>query len=141
MKRLMIIALLFAGTVFAQTANVIELDPPDTARAQKAWDALQKAQAEWDATRDSVGLRYAVTPGASIFSLNCGPIRDGGITCQHTRPGFENGFEFSKDFKYIVPKAAAPSTCIGSGCGSYLQYNNGITLTPGMGTINGGTFQ
>ena len=82
MKRLAII-LLLAGSLSAQTANVIELSPADTITAKAAWQNLQDAEKKWKDEQSVIGRKYATLPG---------------------NPGFEHGFEFSKDFKYIVPK-------------------------------------
>jgi hypothetical protein len=96
MKRIILFVLVVAVTVGAQTANVIELDPADTARAKKAWDALQKAQAEWDLTTDYIRLNYVMTKDSKGVKV-CGEFQS--VSC---------GFEFSKDFRFIVPKVAAP---------------------------------
>ena len=118
MKVILVLASLFlAGTVFAQTANVIELSPADILRAHQAWDTLQTAQENWTAVRKSIGDKYTTRPnntgGASTCTINEPSI------CY--REGFMSGFEFSKDFRFIVPKAAEPratriSSCIGIGC-------------------------
>ena len=120
MKRLLLIPILTlaALTVWAQTANVIELEPYDTARAQKAWDALQKAQVEWDLERGHISGRYV--------EKSCGPNENKliiGSAC--SVPGFESGFEFSKDFRFIVPKQPDPKSPIQYNLsGSYLTQPN-----------------
>jgi hypothetical protein len=99
MKRAIVFLILASG-VGAQTANVIELTPADQARAQKAWDALQKAKSEWHSVQESVANKYLTDPQS--------------IVCQGAACGgriystFESGFEFSKDFRFIVPKHAEP---------------------------------
>jgi hypothetical protein len=105
MKPLLAFLLLASAlTVGAQTANVIELTPADQARAQKAWDALQKAQTEWNDVRDSLDDKYVHNgqPWASVGTAL------GGKVLRQPQPGFENGFEFSSDFRFIVPKVAEP---------------------------------
>ena len=94
MNKLLLI-LFLAASVGAQTANVIELDPADAARAQKAWDAKQRADAEWDALRAQIQRKYA-------------DPQDRILIPDHSQIGpFINGFEFSKDFRFIVPKVPA----------------------------------
>jgi hypothetical protein len=132
-KRLLVaVVLLAASGVLAQTANVIELSPVDAARAQKAWDTLQRAQAEWKETQKDMEVKY-VPLGAKG---HCTIATDGRCLSDE----WINGFEFSKDFKAIVPKTwtqtwtaggntiltpAYPTypcwgwttpTCVGTGC-------------------------
>jgi hypothetical protein len=153
------ILFLLATSVFAQTANVIELTPADQARTQKAWDALQKAQTEWDSTRKELEQKYILVreddPDASnertlinLDSVGTGMVTNtfwsNGTTSicntigyqgdcpkpskeeiekadkerkayseaheRYFRKGFENGVNFSKDFRFIVPKVAEPKT-------------------------------
>jgi hypothetical protein len=98
MTRILLICALVGAvgcSVFAQTANVIELEPADTARAQKAWDELQKAKNHWALVIADINMRY----------LNASRTCPAGNTCAvFNKEGFEAGFEFNKDFKFIVPK-------------------------------------
>jgi hypothetical protein len=108
------ILFLLATSVFAQTANVIELTPADQARAQKSWDAKQKADTEWESVRHDIGHRYAGTDGDDVGLSRGGPFTmkgemgEGNVKTMRPAPGFESGFEFSKDFRFIVPKVAEP---------------------------------
>jgi hypothetical protein len=105
MKPLILLAVLLAAmTVGAQTANVIELTPADQARAQKAYGAYVKAETEWNRLEAEIGKRY-------IDSQRL-------VVSEHTTippAGFENGFEFSRDFRFIVPRppheTGATDTC------------------------------
>ena len=121
MKLILVVASLFlSGTVFAQTANVIELSATDTAKAQKAWDVLQKAQAEWNGLQEEIKQKYTFNTSQKD-DPNCLGATVNGKYYGCPKKGFENGFEFSKDFRFIVPKAAEPratriSPCIGIGC-------------------------
>jgi hypothetical protein len=92
MKRTILILLLAASAAWPQTANVIELTPADQARTQKAWDALQKAQGEWNIIVADINGKY-------VLDKN-----------HHQSEGFENGYTFSKDFRFIVPKVAEPKS-------------------------------
>lgn len=96
--------LVLAVSLGAQTANVIELEPADTAKAQKAWDALQRAQKDWDAVVFSMNKQYIAPPIPCTWGSSTG--EQGPAGCSYPKKGFESGFEFSKDFKFIVPKSA-----------------------------------
>jgi hypothetical protein len=156
MKRA-ILFLILAASVGAQTANVIELEPVDAVKAQKVWDTLQKAQADYDFTLKILGEKYTLVksgdPDAGNASTGidvpvgtgytsgvvsaCNTIQwqDQNKDCpmpskeelekrakeqkawddehfRYYRKGFEGGFEFSKDFRFIVPKKTAPMPII-----------------------------
>lgn len=75
---------------------------------EKAWLNLKDSQMIWDKERDRVGSKYVSTKircssggGVVYGSSDVSPCVS--IT---TPKGFEDGFEFSKDFKFIVPKQA-----------------------------------
>jgi hypothetical protein len=115
MKPLLAFLLLASAlTIGAQTANVIELTPADQARAQKAWDALQKAKNDWGVLQTEIQMKYAEAPqsciGGTAIIINGGC---GGTQVMTSLPGFENGFEFSKDFRFIVPKVLEPTSSTG----------------------------
>lgn len=133
MKIFVLLALLiFATAAFPQSANVVELEAADAAGVEKAWVQLQAAQTIWELKQAYIQRKYIE--------------RD--VTCAHnpdwkaqTRyscdvalsvSGFENGFEFSKDFRFIVPKQSSGVThapC--STTGSVTYWDGCITLTPG----------
>ena len=123
---IVVVALLFAGTLGAQTANVIELKPEDSTKVQKAWDELQRAQARWKDVNDQIDMQYVEVPydgsmGNLVISAEV--LKNG----YHRRDGFLAGFEFSTDFKYIVPKPVTVDPK------SPLQYNqNPIILDNNM---------
>lgn len=104
MKRvvLMFALVLAAVGVSAQNAKVIQIDKDDARDAKAKWEALQKAQADWDAVTERVKKDYLII---SANSKECGSIAFGnssGGSCY--RSGWEIGFDFSSDFKFIVPK-------------------------------------
>lgn len=93
---------LFAIALLAawpQTANVIEITTTDASRVKSAWTMLQKAQADWDAVSSEMEKKY-VNVGPEGLALN--PATGKGYL--QPLKGFEYGFEFSKDFRFIVPK-------------------------------------
>lgn len=70
MKRAILVVLLLAGTVGAQSANVIELRPGDADRAKKSWEALQLAQADWESVQKSLAERYAMVKSGDADAGN-----------------------------------------------------------------------
>ena len=107
MKRLALL-LLVAGSVGAQTANVIGIDTVDADRARAAWTALQKAQADWASINSEISKKYLTArPNESYSACLNGSFR--------VRSGWECGeIDFSSDFRHIVPKQAQPLPNCGS---------------------------
>lgn len=102
MKRVrvgLVVALLLAVGVGAQNAKVIQIDRDDARDAKAKWEALQKAQADWDAVAERVKKDYVYV---SKSSQECGSQFMNVDYCY--RKGWENNFDFSTDFKFIVPK-------------------------------------
>jgi len=134
-----IVMLLFCMPAMAQTAKVIQLDAKDSQQAKEKWDALQKAQADWDAEKQSIKEKYVLVKqddpdkgnesiwlngrgNITVYTTSCA---SGGESClspeerqkrkadedahyRYYRSGFENGFQLSKDFKFVVPDAPPP---------------------------------
>ena len=93
-KKLLIFALFIfigAGTVLAQTAQVIQLSPTDAAKAKQLYTEKAQILSEIHAFKTKIQEKY-VPHSSGIFSLNDPSIVWG------------NGFEFSTDYKFIVPK-------------------------------------
>jgi hypothetical protein len=156
--------LLFASSVFAQTAHVIPLSEADAQAAKVKWETLQHAQKDWDDFQNEIAKNYTVVPlsdsdagsttyyedeKAGFFLYSSGTS---GITwgepekCKTPeeiaaekkreaedkkaqeeyqknlkayRKGWENGFQFDKDFKFIVPKIIYTPSSTNFGCGGY----------------------
>jgi hypothetical protein len=120
---LTVVVLIVAGSIGAQEARVIPLKSEDAAHARCTWERLQKAQKEWDDVQESVRNDYVLVPENDKDASNVVLSIQGGA---HTyRRGFESGFEFSSDFKYIVPKAVNYTTV--QPCTSFLA--NGSCFT------------
>jgi hypothetical protein len=101
MKRL-IVLLLIAGSVGAQTANVIGIDAMDADRARAAWYALQKAQTDWNTVNADMTKKYLHAGPNEPYS-NC---FNGQL---HIKSGWNCGeIDFSSDFRHIVPKIISP---------------------------------
>lgn len=71
-----VLALLFAGSLGAQTVNVIELTPSDAVRAKSAYEEYKSAEATWNKVNAEILGKY----------------KDG------------SWMEFSRDFKFLGPK-------------------------------------
>lgn len=143
--RWIIAFLLMAGPLFAQDARVLQLSDNDSSIARAKYEALQKAQSEWDHFQEELKQKYLTVPkgdpdaGNTILS---GSITSFGTICpdqivtlgstqtvsakeisnchvaqkaeeekreaknptKYQRAGWESGFVFSKDFKFLVPK-------------------------------------
>lgn len=78
---LIAILVLVAVSVGAQSANVIVLAPEDAAKAKLVYDRLEQAKSDWESERTEIKAKYG-------------------------RKGFEE-FEFSKDFRAIVPSTTS----------------------------------
>jgi hypothetical protein len=110
-----LLVLVVAVAALAQDANVIELDQSDSLRVETAYKALQKAQADWDKVRRDIGEKYTERPSNTGGNGHCTPIIDGKQHCY--KEGFDyEEFQFSKDFRFIVPKPEShPVTQYGYG--------------------------
>jgi hypothetical protein len=102
----LVLGLSFAVAVSPQTANVIELAPVDQTRAQRAWEALEKAQSDWEGVQSDLRNKYVSTGDCSYWPSG---VQGHGDCVRATKEGFQNGFELSKDFKFIVPKYQPPT--------------------------------
>lgn len=92
MKHILVALLLvgMAGSLGAQTANVIELEPADTDQAKQVWKKLQDAESDWRMVQYLIATKYTSRSA-----------KGGKSTLP--KGGYEHGFEFSTDFKFIVP--------------------------------------
>jgi hypothetical protein len=125
MKRLILVLFVATG-VFAQSANVIQLEPSDSARAQKAWDALQKAQAEWDALYDEFQDKYIVVLKSNDHST----VQRSSGKAVSVPSDWARGFEFSKDFKAVVPKTMVTTGTTITGSWTYPNCWSVPSTTP-----------
>ena len=93
MTRLIAIILLLAGVAGAQTAKVVELKPDDAKLAQSLY--AQKAEIDRKISDQSADIlkRYIGRGGLIQYG------------------GWDAGFEFSTDFKFIVPATPVKSAC------------------------------
>jgi hypothetical protein len=115
--KIIFVGVLGLGTLNAQTAKVIALSPEDAELAKSLYNqktALEKKIADF---QDGIKKHYLVevdktSSGYCWLGKPCPSYRDGW--------GFGE-FEFSEDFKFIVPKSVPPAPIL---------YNyNGTTFT------------
>jgi len=116
MKRAIIGTLLFSISIcalVAQNAIVVQLSDADAKQAMAKWEDLQDAQKDWNQFNRVIEKKYLQvtidSPDKGDFVWGSGNI----ISQQdklYVRSGFEHGFTFSKDFRFLVPKPAATIT-------------------------------
>ena len=122
MKAAWILAGLFLAApvlipTFGQTAKVVALTPEDAAKAKALYAEQARVEENIAQLRDRISMVYL-------------------------DPGWFTGFEFSEDFKYIVP-ASQPLPSVTNGYTWPICYGTGVTgsITNGGGitTFNGAT--
>lgn len=120
MKILPIILLALSLSASAQTAKVIQLSPEDSVTAKSLQDeqtALDKRVADF---HDRIVKNYLLVPGAAkqsnIWYGSSYPYKPGWVT---------GLFEYSDDFKFIVPKNTIQNSTVSGSC----FYPNFTTLT------------
>jgi hypothetical protein len=112
MKRVAFLAMLsiwLALPVFAQEAVVVELSQTDASQAKDLYAAKVAADKAWDEAYSKIIGKYQ---------------------------GFNSGADFSKDFRFIVPKSVSTITTWNSGC--IYGWPSGIYAAPAIGTPNWG---
>lgn len=128
MKWIAIAILGFSLAAAGQTAKVIALSPEDAKMAQeidKQVDAaLKRRQDFYETVRMKyIGGNPAGVWGTICLTIPCAPAKH---DYPAAKPGWETGFEFSDDWKYIVPIRFI----------SLPYSNNGhMTFIPASGTI------
>ena len=129
MKTIVFAVLFLSASLYAQTAKVVALSADDAKTAKSLYDeqaALDKRKAAFE---ELVRTRYLTVKKGDkewgdegvVFSLN-----GSGTTIKTSyRAGWNYGqFEYSEDFKYIVPKSppinGAGSFQLGSACSYFI---------------------
>lgn len=109
--------LLLVVAARSQDAEVIELSESDSTRAHEAWLKLQGAQSAWDKLQTEIEAKYVRLSKGNCEKAGMIYYSDGSCIYQD----FNYGFEFSKDFKFVVPKRAEVVT----GTGGYVLCSPG----------------
>ena len=109
----------------AQTAKVLQLTPDEAKQAKTLYDqqaALEKQIADF---HDAITKKYLHEKNVAGYD----PKTFAGwlYTEGQSKPGWFNGFEYSEDFQFIVPKSYTPSVIT---CDGY------YTATPAIGIFN-----
>lgn len=149
--RVAILAFAMSTALLAQNAKVIELTPAE------ATEAKSIAQEQKDLAQREIDLRYDIAlhhniarelPTRASACIGKGCIPSGLPEADHrwvefVVGGWLNGFEYSEDYRFIVPKAAPASNYIQSPCGAWgtTTLANCLTINPAWATgdISGGT--
>lgn len=103
MKRLVTVfaSLVFAGCLQAQTAKVIQLSPEDAAQAKALYAQKADIEKQIAGLEQKITTKYLAKDKSSSFWV---------FNNQESSPWpWLNGFEYSDDFKFIVPNKAAPA--------------------------------
>lgn len=109
MKTLIALIVLMCGAAFAQDAVVVELSPTDAVKAKQLYEAKAAADKAWDDLYTGMAQRYP----ASFLRYG--------------------SFEFSKDFRFVVPKQAQNSGTIwSSGCMTFVPSSGTFTTPPSI---------
>lgn len=112
--KLLLIFVLFSTLAFGQDHEYVILDLRDAKDARQAYDAMKKAEAEWENIQTRMQYKYFRDCIAWTYKDK------GKKECsQYTRDQYKgeflkridswpDGFEFSKDFKLLLPKPPLP---------------------------------
>ena len=121
--------------VLAQTALVVQLSAADAAKAKQLYDSQLAAEKAYQDFQTDVGNRYV---SHEVTATACAAIctQDGCHSCTPPTPTLEQekashsfqlnrdwwqGFIFSEDFKFIVPRILPPLPTQYSGTGCVLS--------------------
>lgn len=115
MKNLILTLILVVSSIaYSQTAQVIQLSSQDSAEAKSSYQAMKDAEKKWEDFQDQISKKYVRSTNAQ--TAECWTIGSGTtayLSCpslNYYLPGWENGFEFTKDFGFLVPKQEPKST-------------------------------
>lgn len=100
----MCLILLLTASTQAQTARVVELSASDTAQAKALYVEQEALTKRTIAFRESIQKRYLYDPSVPARSFS--PFKE----------GWDIGFQYSVDFRFIVPLPAPiyyPAATIG----------------------------
>lgn len=97
-----------ALSLHAQTAKVIQLNDKDAQHIKALYEQKQQIESEIALFQDTVRGQYTQVKVDTPDNAMCVTFdaRESHCTITSVLPGWENGIEFSEDFKFIVPKAA-----------------------------------
>ena len=107
----LIVSLILTLSALAQTAKVVTLKQEEAAKARQLHEAAAAAQKASDDFDAQIAQTYTQSKAEGIVTWS----PNGSHTAAYiNRDGWDYGFEYSEDFKFIVPKpyqAKAPEPC------------------------------
>ena len=95
-----------AGGPALQDADIISITSEESVEAKAAHAELVEAMRKWDAVNTLLMRKYITVPCQSTGSGG----RIGPTTCN--REGFDNGFQFTKDYKMLIPDVTPGATSL-----------------------------
>lgn len=112
MKWIAIVILGCSMVAAAQTAKVVQLSPEDAKEAKTLHDEQDNLTARMNAFHDRIQRKYlAAKEGESYDGLIWSSVDKLRI-----KSGWFEGFEYSEDFRFIVPIASHIYSQFGAGC-------------------------
>lgn len=133
MKNLMMLCMMMVVLCrigIGQEAAVVSLDTQDQAKASQLYQQMKDAEKAWSMLQSEIESRYLTVaksdpdasgneyPGDPVFTVSwcsgdCGVTKEASRKVKYYRIGFGSGFEFSKDFRFLVPKLYQPPAVCG----------------------------
>lgn len=131
-----LVAAVLTASLHAQSAKVIALSPADAAQAKQLREQLDVATKRLGDFTESIRAKYltAAKEDEGHTQTHGFSFSFGGKETTHgywVKPGWgDGGFEFSDDFKYIVPQKTLQITGGSSlGCGNWISPAGGTFTT------------
>ena len=118
MKQILVV-LLLSIAAFTQAGKVLELDLADAKEAKSAYDDMTRANKRMADFNQRMREKYLVVKdGSDSAASNIATCLTGTANgCAYYRKGWENGFEYSDDFRFMVPSPYKPPTGV---CGTWI---------------------
>ena len=104
--------------VVAQTAQVIELSPAEGKQAMDLYAQKTAIEKKIEDFRQTIQNKYVSEKVPSDGFVVCAGVTNGYLTCPPPdttiipKNGWEYGFQFSDDFRFIVPKTSPPNSAV-----------------------------
>ena len=155
MKALALVALvLLVAPLLSQTAKVEELNPDEANQAKALYAEQKDVEKRIEDFRKSIAKKYTMEEkyATEPYCINnsstgllrqdlCSSTRKTKTKYLDTKEGWESGFQFSEDYRFIVP-AHSPNTitynCSGYVPGGSYVVGDGGWVYPPTGTIYSG---
>jgi hypothetical protein len=121
--------LLFAVGAIAQDAKVVALSADEAAQAQALYARKAEIEKQISDLYDELDKKYIQSSHVysskyQIVLSGCKKISETQQVCTGSRAGWDWGFVYSEDFKYIVPKPRPPAIPVYNNCGGMATWGN-----------------